>query len=122
MAADSEWKETRHSVVAHPPPPVNDDASTDSTETSPGVKRIELINQQFGLWGRVAMFSGIWLIAYVYGLDGTVRYTYQVFFLRQLPALLHARPMLTMMFLCSLMRPQTTVIIACCRRSPSCVR
>ncbi|KAL3451604.1 major facilitator superfamily domain-containing protein [Aspergillus insuetus] len=77
MAADSEWKETGHSVVAHPPPPVNDDASTDSTEMSPGVKRIELINQQFGLWGRVAMFSGIWLIAYVYGLDGTVRYTYQ---------------------------------------------
>ncbi|KAJ0414598.1 major facilitator superfamily domain-containing protein [Aspergillus carlsbadensis] len=44
---------------------------------SPGVKRIELINQQFGLWARIAMFSGIWLIAYVYGLDGTVRYTYQ---------------------------------------------
>ncbi|CEN61142.1 hypothetical protein ASPCAL07806 [Aspergillus calidoustus] len=77
MAADSEWKETGHSVAVHPPPPVNDDASTDSTEMSPGVKRIELINQQFGLWARVAMFSGIWLIAYVYGLDGTVRYTYQ---------------------------------------------
>ncbi|KAL2811705.1 major facilitator superfamily domain-containing protein [Aspergillus granulosus] len=44
---------------------------------SPGVKRIELMNQQFGLWARIAMFSGIWLIAYVYGLDGTVRYTYQ---------------------------------------------
>ncbi|KAL2847330.1 major facilitator superfamily domain-containing protein [Aspergillus pseudodeflectus] len=77
MAADSEWKETGHSVAVHPPPPVNDDASTNSTEMSPGVKRIELINQQFGLWARVAMFSGIWLIAYVYGLDGTVRYTYQ---------------------------------------------
>ncbi|KAL2815812.1 major facilitator superfamily domain-containing protein [Aspergillus cavernicola] len=44
---------------------------------SPGVKRIELINTQFGLWGRVFMFSGIWLVAYVYGLDGTVRNTYQ---------------------------------------------
>ncbi|KAL3457410.1 major facilitator superfamily domain-containing protein [Aspergillus heterothallicus] len=75
MAADSEWKETRHTVDA---PPVYDDAaSTDTTETSPGVKRIELINQQFGLWARVALFSGIWLIAYVYGLDGTVRYVYQ---------------------------------------------
>ncbi|KAL2847484.1 major facilitator superfamily domain-containing protein [Aspergillus pseudoustus] len=79
MAADSEWKETGHSVVAQPHPrPANDDAaSTDSMEISPGVKRIELINQQFGLWARVAMFSGIWLIAYVYGLDGTVRGTYQ---------------------------------------------
>ncbi|KAL3480549.1 major facilitator superfamily domain-containing protein [Aspergillus californicus] len=44
---------------------------------SPGVKRIELLNSQLGLYGRIFMFFGIWLVAYVYGLDGGVRNTYQ---------------------------------------------
>jgi hypothetical protein len=45
---------------------------------SPGVRRIEIINANFTLVDRVCLFLSIFLIAYVYGLDGTVRYTYQV--------------------------------------------
>ncbi|KAJ5896786.1 Major facilitator superfamily domain general substrate transporter [Penicillium subrubescens] len=46
-------------------------------EGSPGVRRIEIIASHFHLVDRVFLFLGIFLIAYVYGLDGTVRYTYQ---------------------------------------------
>ncbi|KAL2867217.1 putative siderochrome-iron transporter Sit1 [Aspergillus lucknowensis] len=81
MGSPPEWKEAGHTSDAVAPrdsAPVADDvASTASSEMSPGVKRIELIGSHLGLWGRVAMFSGIWLIAYVYGLDGGVRTTYQ---------------------------------------------
>ena len=48
---------------------------------SPGVQRIEAIASQFSLVDRVCLFLAIFLIAYVYGIDGTVRYTYQVRFL-----------------------------------------
>ncbi|KAJ5668963.1 Major facilitator superfamily domain general substrate transporter [Penicillium macrosclerotiorum] len=44
---------------------------------SPGVRRIEIIASHFQLVDRVLLFASIFLIAYVYGLDGTVRYTYQ---------------------------------------------
>ncbi|KAL5340413.1 hypothetical protein BJX70DRAFT_396922, partial [Aspergillus crustosus] len=58
---------------------INNDASSQSSTSSmsPGVKRIELLNSQLGLYARISMFFGIWLIAYVYGLDGGVRNTYQ---------------------------------------------
>ncbi|KAJ5647116.1 Siderophore iron transporter 1 [Penicillium lividum] len=46
-------------------------------EGSPGVRRIEVINSHFRLIDRICLFAGVFLIAYVYGLDGTVRYTYQ---------------------------------------------
>lgn len=46
---------------------------------SPGVRRIEVISSQFNLVHRIIFFFGVFLIAYVYGLDGTIRYTYQVF-------------------------------------------
>jgi SIT family siderophore-iron:H+ symporter-like MFS transporter len=45
---------------------------------SPGVRRIEIINSHFRFHDRVCLFVSIFLITYVYGLDGTVRYTYQV--------------------------------------------
>ena len=45
---------------------------------SPGVRRIEAISTQFTTADRVFVFIGIFLIAYAYGLDGSVRYTYQV--------------------------------------------
>ncbi|KAL4778433.1 major facilitator superfamily domain-containing protein [Aspergillus varians] len=78
MAITAELKETGEvSAVAAHDAPVHDAPSQASSDISPGVKRIELINTQLGLWGRVAMFVGIWLIAYVYGLDGGVRNTYQ---------------------------------------------
>ena len=68
-------------------------------EKSPGVQRIEAISATFTKWTKVShvemlmdgcgeadgraqiqvfLFVGVFLIAYAYGLDGTVRYTYQV--------------------------------------------
>ncbi|CAG8889744.1 unnamed protein product [Penicillium egyptiacum] len=44
---------------------------------SPGVRRIEIITSHFRFWDRVFLFLAVFLIAYVYGLDGTARYTYQ---------------------------------------------
>lgn len=63
--------------------PRNQTVSVDEPVTllgkgSPGVRRIEIITSHFRLWDRVVLFMGVFLIAYVYGLDGTVRYTYQV--------------------------------------------
>jgi SIT family siderophore-iron:H+ symporter-like MFS transporter len=46
-------------------------------DASPGVRRIEVISSQFSLVNRIFFFFGVFLIAYVYGLDGTIRYTYQ---------------------------------------------
>ena len=45
---------------------------------SPGVKRVEIISSHIRLIDRVFLFSSIFLIAYVYGLDNQVRLTYQV--------------------------------------------
>ncbi|KAL4914076.1 major facilitator superfamily domain-containing protein [Aspergillus aurantiobrunneus] len=63
MAATVEPKEAGHvsAPVNYAPPPYA------PSETSPGVKRIELINTQLGLYGRISMFFGIWLVAFVYG-------------------------------------------------------
>jgi len=46
-------------------------------EKSPGVARIEAVSAQFTLVDRIFLFLGVFLIAYAYGLDGTVRYTFQ---------------------------------------------
>ncbi|PGH16710.1 hypothetical protein AJ79_01583 [Helicocarpus griseus UAMH5409] len=46
-------------------------------ETSPGVTRIEVISSYFTLPNRVLFFFGIFIVAYAYGLDGTIRITYQ---------------------------------------------
>ena len=43
-----------------------------------GVKRIEAISAQFTGVDRIILFFSIFLVAYAYGLDGTIRYTYQV--------------------------------------------
>lgn len=45
---------------------------------SMGVKRIEAISAQFTGLNRIFLFFSIFLVAYAYGLDGTIRYTYQV--------------------------------------------
>lgn len=47
-------------------------------EGSPGVRRIEIVASHFRFIDRVLLFCSIFLVAYVYGLDGTVRNTYQV--------------------------------------------
>jgi len=44
---------------------------------SPGVVRIEAINAHLTSFDRWFLGIGVFLIAYAYGLDGTVRYTYQ---------------------------------------------
>jgi len=45
---------------------------------SPGVQRIEILSQHLTLADRIFIFIGVFLIAYAYGLDGTLRYVYQV--------------------------------------------
>ena len=47
-------------------------------KTSPGVARIEAINAHLTSFDRWFLGIGVFLIAYAYGLDGTIRYTYQV--------------------------------------------
>jgi hypothetical protein len=47
-------------------------------EKSPGVLRIEATSAHFTFVDRIFVFFGVFLIAYAYGLDGIIRYTYQV--------------------------------------------
>lgn len=44
---------------------------------SPGVARIEALNAHMSLTNRCCIFFSLFLVAYAYGLDGTLRYTYQ---------------------------------------------
>lgn len=44
---------------------------------SPGVARVEAISSVMNMVDRIFIFLGVFLIAYVYGLDGTLRYAYQ---------------------------------------------
>ncbi|KAF7561933.1 hypothetical protein G7046_g2232 [Stylonectria norvegica] len=44
---------------------------------SPGVVRIEAITASITFTDRIFIFIGVFLVAYAYGLDGTLRYTYQ---------------------------------------------
>ncbi|KAJ6445003.1 siderochrome-iron transporter (Sit1) [Purpureocillium lavendulum] len=44
---------------------------------SPGVARIEAISQCITFTDRIFIFFGVFLVAYAYGLDGTLRYSYQ---------------------------------------------
>lgn len=46
-------------------------------EKSPGVIRVEALSSVMTLTDRIFIFFGVFLIAYAYGLDGTLRYTYQ---------------------------------------------
>lgn len=61
---------------------VQQDSPRDSlsllSQESPGVKRVEIISSHIHLIDRVFLFSSVFLIAYVYGLDNQVRQTYQV--------------------------------------------
>ncbi|WVF68087.1 hypothetical protein IAT40_002850 [Kwoniella sp. CBS 6097] len=54
------------------------DTGTAFGDKSPGVKRIEAIASCFTSWHRYILFITVFLVAYSYGLDGSVRYTYQV--------------------------------------------
>ncbi|KAG6006843.1 hypothetical protein E4U21_006650 [Claviceps maximensis] len=44
---------------------------------SPGVVRVEAISSVITTLDRFFIFTGVFLLAYVYGLDGTLRYAYQ---------------------------------------------
>ncbi|KAL5403476.1 ferrioxamine B transporter [Paraphaeosphaeria minitans] len=44
---------------------------------SPGVARIEALSKHITTGNRIAIFIGVFFIAYAYGLDGTLRYAYQ---------------------------------------------
>ncbi|KAK2031307.1 major facilitator superfamily transporter [Colletotrichum zoysiae] len=46
-------------------------------EKSPGVVRIEALTSAITRTDRVFIFLGVFLVAYAYGLDGTLRYAYQ---------------------------------------------
>lgn len=46
-------------------------------DKSAGVRRIEAIASVMTLYDRIFIFLGIFLVAYAYGLDGTLRYAYQ---------------------------------------------
>ena len=47
-------------------------------ETSPGVRRIQAIAKHITRLDRIFIFVSIFIIAYCYGLDNTLRYVYQV--------------------------------------------
>jgi SIT family siderophore-iron:H+ symporter-like MFS transporter len=70
--------ETETDVRAH----ASEDAASEQMailgKKSPGVARIEAINAHLTSFDRWFLGIGVFLIAYAYGLDGTVRYTYQV--------------------------------------------
>ncbi|EZF33390.1 Siderochrome-iron transporter Sit1 [Trichophyton interdigitale] len=46
---------------------------------SPGVLRVEVISSHMTLVDRIILFIGIFLLAYAYGLDGTLRFTFQTY-------------------------------------------
>lgn len=46
-------------------------------EKSPGVARIEALNAHTSLVNRCFIFFGLFLVAYAYGLDGSLRGVYQ---------------------------------------------
>ncbi|WRT68181.1 uncharacterized protein IL334_005156 [Kwoniella shivajii] len=60
------------------------DTETAFGDKSPGVKRIEAITSCFTAWHRWVLLISVFLVAYSYGLDGTVRYTYQAIALSEL--------------------------------------
>ncbi|KAG6020164.1 hypothetical protein E4U41_002937 [Claviceps citrina] len=60
-----------------PPPPPPTGAIAVRDIRSPGVVRVEAISSAMTPLDRVLIFTGVFLMAYVYGLDGTLRYAYQ---------------------------------------------
>lgn len=57
--------------------PHHDHRATMFGEKSPGVARMEAVTSVITRFDRIFIFFGIFIIAYAYGLDGTLRYTYQ---------------------------------------------
>ncbi len=57
----------------------NNDANSFKDAKSPGVQRIEIVSSQYGKTGLAFLYLSIFLVSYAYGLDGTIRYTYQAY-------------------------------------------
>ena len=70
-------EKTSPSPINHDSPPVDDTSTPLIGRKSPGVVRIEALAAHITFYDRIAIFFGVFLIAYAYGLDGTLRYTYQ---------------------------------------------
>lgn len=68
---------SQENTIADAPPYYSNDGSSENLLATAGVRRIEAINSQLTTIDRAVIFVGLFLIAYCYGLDGTVRYTYQ---------------------------------------------
>ncbi|KAK3303182.1 major facilitator superfamily domain-containing protein [Chaetomium strumarium] len=62
---------TQHDLAGRPSSTITID------EKSPGVRRIEALSAVLTTGDRVFIFIGVFLVAFAYGLDGTVRYAYQ---------------------------------------------
>ena len=71
-------EEEKHVSESHVQTDIPQDSVALLDKESPGVKRVEIISSHIHLIDRVFLFSSIFLIAYVYGLDNQVRLTYQV--------------------------------------------
>jgi len=54
-------------------------ANLSTEDKSPGVRRIEALSSVLTLKDRIFIFFSVFLVAYAYGLDGTLRYAYQPF-------------------------------------------
>src|SRR5690349_17625474 len=52
-------------------------SSVSADDKSPGVRRAEALAAVLTTRDRVFIFLGVFLVAFAYGLDGTVRYAYQ---------------------------------------------
>lgn len=46
--------------------------------SSPGVLRMEILREAITNWDRIRIFFSLFLVAYAYGLDSTLRFIYQV--------------------------------------------
>lgn len=71
-------QEPKHEVSDSEPRTSDDSSKHIYGAKSLGVKRIEAISAQFTGLDRIILFCSIFFVAYAYGLDGTIRYTYQV--------------------------------------------
>lgn len=75
MPADASHSSDDHSIVKEK----GDDGEVVLLgKTSPGVKRIEIISKHITLFDRIFLFIGVFLIAYAYGIDSTIRGVFQV--------------------------------------------
>ncbi|CCF35502.1 major facilitator superfamily transporter [Colletotrichum higginsianum] len=74
---DTSSSPEKNAVVTTSPPPPAYEHTDIIGEKSPGVVRIEALTAAITRTDRIFIFFGVFLVAYAYGLDGTLRYAYQ---------------------------------------------